>query len=163
MVETKRKNSTKTFKQQRSVNNPGYTRDLLFIEANKLTCIPHCWCELTKGPCCTYTPCDALCCLAHSLLNMSPPLLFFLKIITKDFFLKNTPIYVLCQTRKLWRKTKVEKLVLTMLVKSRLSVTNLSSENNLPMFWLNAPVIIRVKVLYFGRLWQTHGCFIALT
>ena len=86
MVETKRKNSTKTFKQQRSVNNPGYTRDLLFIEANKLTRIPHCWCELTKGPCCPYAPCDALCCLAHSLLNMSPPLLFFLENHYKGFF-----------------------------------------------------------------------------
>ena len=28
----------------------------------------------------------------------------------------------------------------------RLSVTNLSSENNLSMFWLNAPVVIRAKV-----------------
>ena len=28
----------------------------------------------------------------------------------------------------------------------RLSVTNLSSENNLPMFRLNAPVVIRAKV-----------------
>ena len=31
-------------------------------------------------------------------------------------------------------------------VKKRLSVTNLSSENNLPTFRLNAPVIIRAKV-----------------
>ena len=30
--------------------------------------------------------------------------------------------------------------------RERLSVTNLSSENNLPMFRLNAPVVIRVKV-----------------
>ena len=30
----------------------------------------------------------------------------------------------------------------------RLSGTNLSSENNLPMFRLNAPVIIRVKVAF---------------
>ena len=28
----------------------------------------------------------------------------------------------------------------------RISVTNLSSENNLPTFWLNAPVVIRAKV-----------------
>ena len=27
----------------------------------------------------------------------------------------------------------------------RISVTNLSSENNLPTFWLNAPVVIRAK------------------
>ena len=31
-------------------------------------------------------------------------------------------------------------------MKRRLSVTNLSSGNNLPTFWLNAPVVIRVKV-----------------
>ena len=31
-------------------------------------------------------------------------------------------------------------------MKRRLSVTNLSSENNLPMFRLNAPVVIRAKV-----------------
>ena len=31
-------------------------------------------------------------------------------------------------------------------VKKRLSVTNLSSENNLPTFRLNAPVVIRAKV-----------------
>ena len=32
------------------------------------------------------------------------------------------------------------------IIERRLSVTNLSSENNLPMFRLNAPVVIRVKV-----------------
>ena len=31
-------------------------------------------------------------------------------------------------------------------MKRRLTVTNLSSENNLPTFRLNAPVIIRTKV-----------------
>ena len=31
-------------------------------------------------------------------------------------------------------------------IKNRLSVTNLSSENKLPMFRLNAPVVIRAKV-----------------
>ena len=31
-------------------------------------------------------------------------------------------------------------------LKRRLSVTNFSSENNLPTFWLKAPVVIRVKV-----------------
>ena len=34
-------------------------------------------------------------------------------------------------------------------MKRRLSVANLSSENNLPMFRVNAPVIIRVKVFSF--------------
>ena len=32
------------------------------------------------------------------------------------------------------------------IIERRLSVTTLSSENNLPMFRLNAPVVIRVKV-----------------
>ena len=32
-----------------------------------------------------------------------------------------------------------------MILERRLSVTNLSSENNLPTFWLNAPVVIRAK------------------
>ena len=34
----------------------------------------------------------------------------------------------------------------TLCVLKRLSITNLSSENNLPMFQLNAPVVIRGKV-----------------
>ena len=33
---------------------------------------------------------------------------------------------------------------------ARLSVTNLSSENNLQMFQLNAPVVFRVKVMMTG-------------
>ena len=36
-------------------------------------------------------------------------------------------------------------------MKRKLSVTNLSSENNLPTFWLNAPVIIRAKVHHSSR------------
>ena len=38
--------------------------------------------------------------------------------------------------------------------RERLSVTNLSSENNLPMFWLNAPVVIRLK-----GWWLMTGAF----
>ena len=37
-------------------------------------------------------------------------------------------------------------------MKRRLSVTNLSSENNLPMFRLNAPVIIREQIKLFSKV-----------
>ena len=35
--------------------------------------------------------------------------------------------------------------------RERLSVTNLSSENNLPTFWPNAPVVIRAKVHHYNH------------
>ena len=46
-------------------------------------------------------------------------------------------------------------------MKRRLSVTNLSSENNLPMFWLNAPVVIRAigKIVMRLRALMTTGAF----
>ena len=44
--------------------------------------------------------------------------------------------------RKLEKNTKTH----TTQIERRLSVTNLSSENNLPTFRLNAPVVIRAKV-----------------
>ena len=43
-------------------------------------------------------------------------------------------------------------------MKRRLSVTNLSSENNL-MFRLNAPVVIRAKVVLFPLALMTTGAF----
>ena len=44
-----------------------------------------------------------------------------------------------------------------MLLKRKLSVTNFGSENNLPMFRLNAPVVIRVKVKRCKRCYVFCG------
>ena len=51
---------------------------------------------------------------------------------------------------------RVARLCLNHL-KRRLSGTNLSLENNLPIFWLNAPLIIRAKVAFswnIGKLFS---------
>ena len=44
-----------------------------------------------------------------------------------------------------------------MKMKRRLSVTNLSLENNLQTFRLNAPVVIRAKVMTTGAFSRNEG------
>ena len=48
-------------------------------------------------------------------------------------------------------------------MKRRLSVTNFSSQNNLPTFRLNAPVIIRVKVMTTGAFSWNVGKLLKIT